>query len=156
MPSPVERLGQILAAPPARWPSRFLGVERGLAAVEQRRCLGREDDLGIVDRRAFERFELGTSSNCRSVTIGETGQHRHHRCCARIASNLRAQLLGVEPDRTLRGLAHLGAVGGGDQRGRQPNTSVPSIRRASSIPLTIFPTGRFRHLQTGSGAPRQL
>ena len=50
------------------------------------------------------------------------------------------QLVGVEPHRAARGLAHLGAVGGGDQRRRDAEQlgARPS-GGASSMPLTILP-----------------
>ena len=51
-----------------------------------------------------------------------------------------AELVGVEPDRALRGLAHLAAVGGGDQRrGEAVELRCRRSRRPSSMPLTILP-----------------
>ena len=68
-----------------------------------------------------------------------------------------AELVGVEPDRACRGLAHLAAVGGGDQR-RGQAVELGAVDPAGELDAVddIAPLVRAAELQPAAGAPRQL
>ena len=68
-----------------------------------------------------------------------------------------AELVGVEPDRALRGLAHLGAGGGGEQRRRQ-REQLRRAHAAAEIDAVddVAPLVGAAHLQAAADAPRQF
>src|SRR5438270_13810391 len=103
---------QVLAGAASEGLARgLLRRERSFAAVKHGRGFGREDNLGLVDLRAFEALQL---ADVLERQIGEEFQEAAHVGVLRVPPELPitvwAQQLLVEPHGPLRGLAHLRAV----------------------------------------------
>ena len=144
----------------------FEGRARGLfrfvrfAAPVQQRCrFGGENLLGVVDLRALQRLQ---ARDFVKGEIGEDFQEPPDIGVFGIAPILpifvRAEHIRVEPDRALRGLAHLSAGSCGDQRLRQ----AKQFRVASHAPAEIdavddiAPLIGAAHLQAAAVAATQF
>jgi hypothetical protein len=126
--------------------------------VSERRRLGCQHLLRLVDFAVFEALE---SADLVERQFGEEAQEPADIGVFGVAPKLPviegAQPLRIEPDRALRGLAHLGAGGGGDERRRQ-SEQAPAVGTACQIDPgdDIAPLVRAAHLQLAAEAPRQL
>ena len=98
----------------------FRRLPRGVRAMQQRGRGIRQRLLGLVDLRTPERSEfLDFAHRERRKQFQETRHVRVFGVAPELPVFVWALHVGVEPDRAARGLAHLLAVGGGDQRRRQ-------------------------------------
>ena len=132
-------------------------ISRG-AAVDQRGRLGREHLLGLVDLGAFQRCEaLDLSERQDREQLEEAADIGVLGVAPILPVFVGAHLVGIEPDRAGRGLAHLGAGGGGDQRrGQREQLRIAHAAAEIDAVDDIAPLVGAAHLQHAAVALVQL
>ena len=134
---------------------RFFG---GVAAVNKGGRLGGEDFLGLVDLRALERGKaLDLVERQHREQFQETADVGVLGVAPVLPVFVGAHQVGIEPHRAGRGLAHLGARGGGDQR-RGEREELRVVQAAAEIDAVddIAPLIGAAHLQHAAVTPVQL
>eukprot|EP01136_Pigoraptor_vietnamica_P003491 Opistho-1_new@32805 len=130
----------------------------GLATAAHGGSFGGEDLLRLVDLGAFKRFEPGDLVQWQ---VGEQAQEAADIAIVGVAPELpvieRGQLILVQPHGARHGLAHLAAVGGGDERRGDAIDFGPVDAARQLDPVDdVAPLIRSAHLQAAIGAARQL
>ena len=134
------------------------GLVGGGLAVHQRGRFGGEHFLRFVDLRALERREaLDLVERQHGEQFQEAGDVGVLGVAPVLPVVVGAHLIGVEPHRAGRGLAHLGARRRGDQR-RGQREQLRAVQPAAEIDAVddIAPLVRAAHLQHAAVAAVQL